>query len=272
MYSRYNFNDENEDGNGEDIFNELINIFVNNSNIRLNGILNGRIRDRDRIYLSEEYHFAKDEFKTLCNNDYARSIDQIPYSILNILLHHYYINNCDSWLNKHDLIQELIKSNCNCMFNICFNSYSDIYLSQFFDYYIFSEVRIPSCSELLHINEYYNIMNRFPNSNELNSYISNILSFNTNPGDYHQQDKVRIPTKNIDKLNVSLHSGNSIGCGICQDDIKENQYKIKLEPCNHFFHHDKNDCLDTESILTWIEKESLCPICKTKIEINDNHT
>lgn len=73
--------------------------------------------------------------------------------------------------------------------------------------------------------------------------------------------------KDLKKLSQFKFSRKKKGeaeadCAVCLDGIKQGQLCRKLSGCGHIFHR---KCVDT-----WLVKVSACPICRTKIQLDDS--
>lgn len=252
-----------------------------------------RIVDPYRRFSSLEYRHAKDEFRELCETDFAREASP-PTRLLNILIDFYYDND-EEWPTQEEILEHVKAMPCGCIFlsptdtrgrseatdNVsvateqgaaelesCFqlSYYSEDDIDDMLYHYLFSEARIPSCQEIFPILEYYSTMNRYPNPEELQTYAINRLAFYLNPEEYHQQDKEHVPVLHPERIPLSVHYGDPVGCGICQDDISEGQKKIVLKKCKHVFHAESVECLETASIFNWFKTESKCPMCKSDVK------
>jgi hypothetical protein len=68
----------------------------------------------------------------------------------------------------------------------------------------------------------------------------------------------------ISKLKPPETLTDECSCGICQDDVTEEERETLLElPCKHVYH---KDC-----ILPWFEKSNTCPICRSEFEAKEIH-
>ncbi|KAK4351843.1 hypothetical protein RND71_027361 [Anisodus tanguticus] len=86
-----------------------------------------------------------------------------------------------------------------------------------------------------------------------------------NTGNY-QNDPVKpnqelgLSAAQLDKLpkitGKELIMGND--CAVCLDEIENEQFARVVPGCNHGFHL---ECADT-----WLSKNPVCPICRTKLE------
>ena len=213
----------------------------------------------EKRYQDREYNTAKRFF--IENVKKNKSCDYVSITILNVILD-FKRDNMESFPNIEQLVEAIFTMRCQCVF---FSSESDI--KSLIQEYISEKADIPNCREYATLLEFHILHKRLPSEEELDEYARRTMDFFTNPEDFHQKDKIRVPTLNIDKLPVIQYDGDSCStCSLCQEDFIEKQNVIMLQPCNHHFHYDKKDCLDTANIITWIEQNNFCPLCKTKIE------
>ena len=230
-----------------------------------------RLIDPHRRYSSEEYSFARDEFKKLAESPEARQ-SEVSTKILNAMIDFYYDHDCEEWPLQQDIVQRVREMPCGCIFTFtgrvtqsCFQMYDEEESIEMLYYYLFSKARVPRCEEIRPILEYHTLMSEYPSHDQLQEYIMNTFSFYSNPEEYHQQDKMHVPVSHPERIPVIGHTGEPIGCGICQCDIVEPQDKIQLPKCSHSFHAHSSDCLESASIYTWFQSESTCPLCKEKV-------
>jgi Ring finger domain len=230
-----------------------------------------RFIDPYRRYSSEEYSFARDEFKKLAESHEARQ-SEVSTKILNVILDFYYDHNREKWPLQQDIIQVIRNMPCGCIFAFtgrvtqsCFQMYEEEDITEMLYYYLFSKAHVPRCEEIRPILEYNTLTSEYPSQEHLQEYILNTFSFYSNPEEYHQQDKMHVPVSHPERIPVIAHVGDPIGCGICQSDIVEPQDKIQLSGCRHSFHAHSGDCLESASIYTWFQSESTCPLCKEKV-------
>lgn len=125
-----------------------------------------------------------------------------------------------------------------------------------------SEGRVPNCNLLLLHIEYYRQENRVATSEELIEYLHNLQTIHEDPERFHQENKMKIPTPNLNLLQPSTNCKVD-NCGLCFEEITEGENCFKL-PCNHIFHCDEEKCLNT-TIKTWLSQNKCCPICKTEV-------
>jgi len=214
----------------------------------------------EKRYQDREYNSAKTYF--VQNIKKNKSCDYVSITLLNVLLDFKRENN-ETFPSSEQLVEKIFNIRCRCVF---FHSETDI--KRLILDYISEKADIPNCQEYSTLLEFYILHKRLPTDEELEEYARRTMEFFTNPEDFHQKDKIRVPTLNIDKLPVIQYNGESCStCSLCQEDFSEKQNVIILQPCNHHFHHDKKDCLETASIITWLEKNNFCPLCKTKVEV-----
>ncbi|KAI3977291.1 hypothetical protein MKX01_038708 [Papaver californicum] len=64
----------------------------------------------------------------------------------------------------------------------------------------------------------------------------------------------------IDKAKSTMEEIKGTGCVICLDEIEVDQLIRLLPICNHGFHLEWAD--------SWLSKNSVCPICRTKLQLH----
>ena len=134
--------------------------------------------------------------------------------------------------------------------------------------YLQSQGTFYRCNELTFVYQYYVLNKTVPTENDLIDFIRNALQFELNPEEYHQKDKVLVPTLNLDKLSPIIKDTyvDSL-CSLCQNDIGNHSF-FKIPPCNHMFHATKEECLGEYNIIDWLSSHTQCPNCKIKVSIN----
>jgi len=127
------------------------------------------------------------------------------------------------------------------------------------------ESRLPSCQEVLLYIEYYNQENRYPAADELIEYLQNLRNIILNPEEFHQEDKIKVPTPNLHLLKPCKNDHED-NCGLCFECIKEEDECYKL-PCGHIFHSEDEKCLN-ETVMKWLSENKTCPICKKEVNLS----
>lgn len=120
-----------------------------------------------------------------------------------------------------------------------------------------------SCADILLIREYWHLENRYPSLEEFCSYLENIRNLESDPEQFHQNDKV---TSGVDISSMKITATEEYSCSICLENIKIDQMAYKL-PCNHVFHANNEECID-ETIVKWFEKNKHCPNCRHELHNN----
>lgn len=158
-----------------------------------------------------------------------------------------------------EFVENATNTGCRCLSN--FENKYDI-----MKHFIINLGRIPTCVEV----ELCFIFNRdygdFPTEDDLTELMMRAMRMN-NMEEFHQDDKVTVPTENLDKLKPVTSEQADVFCTLCQDEIKQGTERYILTPCGHEFH--SADCLGDDSIVTWLSKNKTCPVCKAEIVINN---
>ena len=207
----------------------------------------------------------------LRHQDFESYINSPSIKILNILLDFFYKN--DEMFPQLDMFYNLIY-NDRCICSNRFNTtQSNIELiKKIVIDFVLLYSNYPNCNYYSFYIEFYILHNRIPLDEELEVFLNRVREFEISPEDFHQKDKLFVPTLNIDKLK-NLDFGlveNPVNdcCAICRDEFEEKTQVIKLEPCNHLFHFKNDQCLQDASIFNWIQSYNFCPLCKSKITPN----
>jgi hypothetical protein len=124
-----------------------------------------------------------------------------------------------------------------------------------------------TCEELIFVIQYYTLNKTIPTDEELLEYIRNNIEFENDPEQFHQKDKIHVPTLNLDKLSPIIKDTKvEEYCSLCQEQIGNNAF-YKLPNCHHLFHASKEHCLEESCIIDWLSKHKYCPNCKTEVKI-----
>lgn len=213
----------------------------------------------EKRYQDRDYGNAKKYF--IENIKKNKSCDYVSIALLNILLD-FKKDHRQTFPTTEQVVEMVFNMRCQCVY---FSSESSIKL--LISDYISERSDVPNCRDYSTLLEFHILHKRLPSDEELEEYTRRTMNFFINPEEFYQKDKVHVPTLNIDKLPVTQYDGKSCStCSLCQEDFTEKQNVIILQPCGHHFHYDKIDCLDTANIITWLEQNNFCPLCKTKIE------
>lgn len=261
----------------------------NNSNI----FFNFNTTSNFAKYTSDEYDLStiyynhiRDEWletnKERIDNisNYKNYNDNPSLKIQNILLDYFYQN--EEMFPSFDTFVNLIYNNrclCSDRVSYIYQSFSrnsgteeENYIKNITVDFVMLHGFYPSCNYFSYYIEFFIIHNRIPTDDELSSFIERAREFNISPEDFHQKDKLLVPTLNIDKLVVEEFSNISSPvndcCAICREDFHPQTKTIKLSPCNHLFHSNNSECLQDASIINWLHSYNFCPLCNTKITSN----
>ena len=125
------------------------------------------------------------------------------------------------------------------------------------------------CECVYYYKEFYTIEHRAPRDfDEFTEYVARSVLASRNPEAFFTTMPSYQPVSNEKKEElVNEHVvRNVIGesCGICQESISH-QDAIKLE-CGHYFHSKTDECCENGTIITWLETNRVCPICRHKVE------
>lgn len=125
-----------------------------------------------------------------------------------------------------------------------------------------TEKKILSCQQVLLYLEYFRQEHRIPRYEELIEYLTNLRNISSDPERFHQENKMKIPTPNLDLLQPK-ECKKEDNCGLCFETIPEGE-KCYTLPCNHVFHSDQEKCLST-TVKKWLSQNKCCPICKSEV-------
>ncbi len=218
---------------------------------------------------------------------YKNYIDNPSLKIQNILLDYFYQNE-EMFPSINTFIDLIYNNRCLCSdrFSYIYQSFNSSsrresdrenneshprnYIKNIIIDFIMLYSFYPSCNYFAYYIEFFIIHNRIPSDDELSSFIERAREFNISPEDFHQKDKLLVPTLNIKNLLVQQFSdiSNPVNdcCAICREDFSPQTQTIKLSPCNHLFHSNDSECLQDASIANWLHAYNFCPLCKTKID------
>lgn len=127
---------------------------------------------------------------------------------------------------------------------------------------------VPSQNILEYIYQYFVLHNNvYPNEEELRNFIINITEFLRSPEEFHARDKHLVPAVGVERIQRFPNEDPDAICCVCQDQIKRDEMVLRLPPCQHIFHANNMECLDGSSVLDWLARSNLCPLCKTKVEV-----
>jgi hypothetical protein len=128
------------------------------------------------------------------------------------------------------------------------------------------ENRVPNCGYVgVHL-EFYKQEGRIADYSELMEYISNIERIESDPERYHQENKMRVPTPNLENL-LPEKCCKEDNCGLCMEPILVDNECYKL-PCNHLFHSNEEECIGV-TVKKWLSENKCCPICKQEVNLTN---
>ena len=224
------------------------------------------------------YNHIRDEWLTDNNErinlipDLKNYIEKPSLKILNIILK--YFSENDEMFPTIDVFLDLVYNNrCLCIdrFSYLFQTQTnqDI-IKKIIQDFVMIYSFYPSCNYFSYYIEFFILHNRIPSEEELTSFMERAREFFISPEDFHQKDKLLVPTLNINKLPIEQFNNisNPINdcCAICREEFSPATQTVKLSPCNHLFHSNDSECLQDASIFNWLHCYNFCPLCKTKID------
>lgn len=124
------------------------------------------------------------------------------------------------------------------------------------------ENKLLTCDQILIYLEFFRQEGRIPDHEELIQYLTNLRNITTDPERFHQDNKMRIPTPNLNLLQP-VKCVKEDNCGLCFETITEEEDCYRL-PCNHIFHNEEDKCLST-TVKKWLSENKCCPICKKEV-------
>lgn len=245
------------------LFN-LFNILQQSQNYPLFPLRNPYMSEEEEkeiISYEENFELLKFHYTDITNTH----ADEIYEKYLKVI-NHLWLNNSKGDLPTLEEIGDyLLEHRCECTLAYTEEQTKDLLV------HLFRNNIKDLCGYIRISVEYHLLNNRYPSLSEIIETMNRMRNFYNSPTDFHQNDKVEIGIKNIDKLKVSymdkneFKSDDSVCCSICQDEIKEQQKYVKLEPCGHLFHYSEEECLDGASVINWLRKNKFCPNCKTEV-------
>lgn len=124
------------------------------------------------------------------------------------------------------------------------------------------------CENVVHVYSYFATEQKFPAIEELQAFLANLEAVANAPDEYCEDNRVFVPTKNLDQLVVDQSAEECQTCTICTQDMPRNTRIYTLSPCGHVFHADKAACLGEADIKTWLEKSKKCPACQREVRVD----
>jgi len=174
-----------------------------------------------------------------------------------------YISSQDiTTLTTDYVISQFCFVNCICEVN-----YQDDYICEIKKKCLYTRGRFYTCLQLPLVYEYYLLHKDIPSDEKLTEIIERTYEFERNPEEFHEKDKILVPTLNLDKLSpIVKDTPVDENCSLCQSVISTKPF-YKIPPCNHLFHADAEDCLGESTIINWLSNHKQCPNCKTIVQI-----
>ena len=219
--------------------------------------------------------------KLLENENFECYINSPSLKILNILLDSFYKND-EMFPSLEQFLNLIYNDRC-----ICSNRFNNItgarvpdsnslnqsnYVKNIVIDFVLLYSNYPNCNYFPYYIEFYILHNRIPLDNELEVFLDRIREFFNSPENFHQKDKLLVPTLNTDKLEHLdfglIKSPVNDCCAICREEFEEKTQVVKLRPCLHLFHYNNNECLQDASIFNWLHSYNFCPLCKSKVTPN----
>ena len=204
-----------------------------------------------------EYQEAEEHFRREILSENMQLPGPVDHILLNIMLDYYFLNRY-SWPNLTQIVDLILREECNCFF-----LFGRTNVRRIVTHYITEEAFIPNCFFMEHIYSFEIIHHHLPSLSQLQAYITRQAEFAMDPEAFYQNDKTHVPALNVE--NLPIIKGNNTNCALCQDTISTSQNCVQLKPCNHMFHSEKEDCLGESTVFKWLSENNFCPLCKEKI-------
>ncbi len=206
-----------------------------------------------------------DEYEELNHREERREMTQNSVVVNTLLLNKildYYFSNLGLYPTRNQLIDQVLQEPCRCRF-----TYSQTQLRELLNFYMFEQKIIPTCEQVVFIMQFKTLEGNYPTMNELHEYLVRMYEFDHDSVEFYKKDRVHVPVLNQDKLPIETCSQKEL-CLICQEDINIGQKIVKLLPCKHYFHAEPSDCLEGNSIFSWMKEHNHCPLCKQKVSVD----
>ena len=126
---------------------------------------------------------------------------------------------------------------------------------------------IPSCAMVSSMYEYRLYHARYPTMPELNQFRLNSNEMMVNAEAYWSRTKAEVPTPNAHALPIERNTDGETICALCQDAIMPGNRVYRMPCCNGKFHVDADQCLETNTIQTWLARSRRCPGCNQEVII-----
>ena len=103
---------------------------------------------------------------------------------------------------------------------------------------------------------------QFPSLMEMELLERNHQLIQDNPDDYHDANKVIVPTPNLENLKM-IKVTDETECALCQDRLFQNMDAYEVPCCKNIFHALGSDCIDKKTIVDWLKTSRKCPVCNS---------
>jgi hypothetical protein len=132
----------------------------------------------------------------------------------------------------------------------------------------------PLYQHLGEIHQYYAVQKAIPTKEEYEEYIRKQMALQRDPEQFHMDNKHYIPAKNIEQLqSIVYEKTEEVKCGVCMNMIHKGD-KIYRLPCGgqHIFHAQDAQCLESMTIIDYLNQHKYCPMCRDEITIPTSST
>lgn len=247
--------------------NNIINIPVSIEESMIDELSND-IYTEDNIILAESY------FRSLIsteNIDNPVRINRIQNEILKVVVELWISNINGSFPTIEEILNELFRVRCHCTYE-----FNDNEIKELYKYYVVRYGKIPNCQTTQISIEFFHTHRRFPTVEEINETMRRMILFYNSPEAFHQQDKIEVGVDNLQYIPIlnmkqsEFKQDTDFCCSLCQEEIKDGQNYVKLNPCGHIFHYNDKECLEDACIFKWLSKNNKCPNCKQQVVVDLN--
>ncbi len=125
---------------------------------------------------------------------------------------------------------------------------------------------VPSCAMVSSMYEYLLYHAQYPTIPELDQFRLNSAEMAANAEAYWARTRTQVPTPNAHALPIERNHDHEAQCSLCQDTIQLGD-AYRMPCCGAKFHVEAKQCLDPDTIQTWLARSRRCPGCNQEVII-----
>ncbi len=218
------------------------------------------------LYSNSDYDLAGIYWTSLLEQNGITVPIPPSQALLQVILDLYYDSEMQSFPTREDMCYYVIDK----LLRFSDFGLDEDELTDLVDFYLFHEGYVVGMNDIPIILEYRTLNNDYPDVNALYEFNHRRMLMVTDPEAYHAQNKVVVPTSNLDQLEEKEYTpekDDTVSCGLCQEHMDPHTKIYQLTPCLHIFHSRPDECLITHTIKSWLEQSTKCPLCNTEVNI-----